>query len=100
MKSACSRRQKIARDILHGALGQHKVGNAFFPISFGNSPCGIFGATPTDLMHALEEGIIKYITDTFLAPMPDKMASWLDAYVEKCLVHHLHVATIDRTSHE
>ncbi len=83
--SAAKRRKKIARDILYGALGQHQVDNAFFPISFGDSLCGIFGSTPTDLMHALEEGIIKYITDTFLTPMPDSMASMLDAYVEKIL---------------
>jgi hypothetical protein len=81
--AAAKRRKKIARDILYGALGQHKVDNAFFPISFGDSLCGIFGSTPTDLMHALEEGVVKYITETFLTLMSDTMAELLDAYVEK-----------------
>jgi hypothetical protein len=85
LKAAAKRRQRIARDILHCALGQHRVDNAFFPISFGDSLHGIFGSTPTDLMHVLEEGIIKYMTDTFLTPMSDTMAAMLDAYVEKIL---------------
>ena len=85
LKAASSRHQKIARDILYGVLGQHKVDNAFFGVSFGDSPCGIFGSTPTDLMHALEERIIKYITDTFLTVLPDTMAARLDAYVERLL---------------
>ncbi len=95
--SAAKRRKKIARDILYGALGQHQADNAFFPISFGASCCGIFGSTPTDLMHALEEGIIKYITDTFLTPMPDSMASMLDAYVKRSSVQLLPDATTEGT---
>jgi hypothetical protein len=83
--AAARRCQKIAQDILYNVLGQHKLDNAFFQISFGDSLGGIFGSTPTYIMHALEEGIIEYITDTFLTPMTDTMAAMLDAYVEKIL---------------
>jgi hypothetical protein len=58
LKAAARRCQKIAQDILYDVLGQHKLDNAFFQVSFGDSFWGSFGSTPTDLMHALEEGII------------------------------------------
>ena len=51
----------ICREVLHHVLGAHVVDNAFFQIDFGNNPRGIFGATPTDPMHAFEEELVPML---------------------------------------
>jgi hypothetical protein len=52
-QAALHRRKDICTQILRVALGSHVVDNAFFRIKCGNNPRGIFGAAPTDPMHAI-----------------------------------------------
>ena len=41
------------------AISQHIHDSAFAEVWFGENPCGIFGATPTDLMHAFLHGALS-----------------------------------------
>jgi hypothetical protein len=79
---ALRRRKEICSQILHTVLGSHVVDNAFFRTSFGNNPRGIFGATPTDPMHAVEEGMAPMILEVLIDPLPDSAKQKLDEIVE------------------
>ena len=56
--SMLSYRKKVCREVLRVVFAQHTVDNAFFPLNMGPNPSGIFGVTPTNLMHAFEEGVV------------------------------------------
>ena len=59
--------------ILKKVLSSHVVDNSFFKLKFGScNISGIFGATPTNLMHAFEEGVIPYFMEVVIDPMPDR----------------------------
>jgi hypothetical protein len=60
------------------------VNNAFFSINFA-SEYGIFGHTMADIMHLLEEGIIKYLVSVFLESLSAGVFAELDIYVNKLL---------------
>ena len=79
---ALRRRKEICSQILHTVLGSHVVDNTFFRTSFGNNPRGIFGATPTDPMHAVEEGMAPMILEVLIDPLPDSAKQKLDEIVE------------------
>ena len=82
--SSAKRRRRISTEILKKALGSHAVNNAFFAVDFA-SEYGIFGHTMADLMHLLEEGIIKYLISVFLDPLSATVLANLDIYVNKLL---------------
>ena len=82
--SSAKRRTRISTEILKKALGSHAVNNAFFSIDFA-SEYGIFGHTMADIMHLLEEGIIKYLVSVFLEPLSATVLGELDIYVNKLL---------------
>lgn len=46
---------------------------------------GIYGSTPTDMMHAFEEEIIPYILHILFDPMPLSMQSKIVLYMESIL---------------
>jgi hypothetical protein len=71
-------------EILKKALGSHAVNNTFFAVDFA-SEYGIFGHTMADLMHLLEEGIIKYLVSIFLDPRSAIVLGKLDLDVTKLL---------------
>ena len=53
---------------LNKELSTHVSKNAFHQVSFGEFPLtavGIYGNTPTDLMHAFLEGVLKYAIKIF-----------------------------------
>ena len=66
-----ARRQKICKSIIQKVFRNHVVKNAFFGIEFLKPSYGIFGHTPTDVMHCLEEGIFNYVHQIILDPLPD-----------------------------
>jgi hypothetical protein len=82
--SSAKRRTRISTEILKKALGSHAVNNAFFSIDFA-SEYGIFGHTMADIMHLLEEGIIKYLVSIFLESLSAGVLAELDIYVNKLL---------------
>ena len=75
------RRSRICKFIVEKVFRNHVVRNAFFGIDFLNSKYGIFGHTPTDVMHCLEEGIFKYVQQTILEPLPESVRKQLDTLV-------------------
>jgi hypothetical protein len=51
------------------AMSAHHCDNAFFDIKFGHNPFGIMLATPSDMMHLYESGIVKRVCQTFVDSM-------------------------------
>jgi hypothetical protein len=79
---ALHRRKEICTQVLRVVLGSHVVDNAFFKLNCGNNPRGIYGATPTDPMHAFEEGLAPNFLEVVIDPLPDSAKSILDSLVE------------------
>ena len=48
------------------AMNQRLVWNCFYSIDMGDDVHGIYGKCHTEAMHAIQEGIIKYILDIFM----------------------------------
>jgi len=61
--------------------------SAFNNIWFGGNPHGIYGAVPTDLMHAFLHGIVPYVIKTLLSSFTTKEKHFLDDLVDKTLVN-------------
>jgi hypothetical protein len=51
------------------AMSAHRCDNAFFDIKFGHKPFGITLATPSDMMHLFQLGIVKRVCQTFVDSM-------------------------------
>jgi hypothetical protein len=51
------------------AMSAHCCDNAFFDIKFGHNPFGITLATPSDMMHLFELGIVKHVCQMFVDSM-------------------------------
>jgi hypothetical protein len=55
------------------SMSQHRHISAFQKGDFGANKRGICAATPTDLMHAFLEGVLKYLLQLGVNPLsPDK----------------------------
>jgi len=67
-------------------MSTHMHESAFQNIWFGNNPHGIYGAVPTDLMHAFLHGIVPYAIKTLLSPFTNKEKHFLDDLVDQTLV--------------
>ena len=80
-----NRRSKICSGILYKVFRNHAIHNAFYGIKFLKPEYGIFGHTPTDIMHAIEEGIMKYVAQVFLGPLSQSVSSKLDNFAQKLL---------------
>jgi hypothetical protein len=51
------------------AMSAHHCDNAFFDIKFGHNPFGITLATPSDMMHFFESGIVNRVCQNFVDSM-------------------------------
>ena len=69
-------------------LCQHRHKSAFIGIEFGANDRGIFGATPTDLMHAFLEGVVKYIMREFGNQMTPSEKAEIDYLVDELFARH------------
>jgi len=67
-------------------MSTHIHESAFQNIWFGANPHGIYGAVPTDLMHAFLHGIVPYAIKTLLSPFTNKEKHFLDDLVYQTLV--------------
>ena len=48
------------------SLSQHCIINATYKLRFGShNKCGVHGATPLEMLHAMLLGIFKYVRDAF-----------------------------------
>jgi hypothetical protein len=48
------------------AMSTHHCDNAFYDIKFDHNPFGITLATPSDMMHLFELGIVKCVCQMFV----------------------------------
>jgi hypothetical protein len=79
-------------------LGSHAVHNAFFEVDF-TSEHDIFGHTLANVMHCLEEGLLKYFLSVFLDPLSISIKGDLDGYISpSCLVPKLTGALVVTSS--
>ena len=73
-------------DIILSELQQmstHMHESTFQNIWFGDNPHGIYGAVPTDLMHAFLHGIVPYVIKILLSSFTNKEKHFLDDLVDK-----------------
>jgi hypothetical protein len=63
----------------------HMVNNAFHKVGFGGDPRGIYGCTPTDLMHAFLEGVLRYAMQNVFAKMTVGKKAAIDRIVKNVL---------------
>ena len=80
IKALAALRLTVAGDILKKCLGSHRVVNAFQGMDLGHNSC-IHTATVADIMHSVEEGIIKYVVQLLIEPMTPSEKGQLDAAV-------------------
>jgi hypothetical protein len=64
------------------AMLAHRCDNAFFDIKFGHNPFGITLATPSDMMHLFESGIVKCVCQTFVDSMSTNVRVQVDNLME------------------
>ena len=66
-------------------LGFHKVCNAFDSISFGESNRGIYGATPSEPLHAFKLGLCKYLYEGFKEHSPPTTRTLIDKMLKRLI---------------
>ena len=75
-------RKQISARVLKSVYGCHVVDNALNEVDFG--PGGsVESATVSDIMHSVEEGLVKLILQIVLGVMTPKQKEAVDALVEK-----------------
>ena len=74
--------QQLAAQKWLNEMSTHAVRNAFRNVNFGGDVRGIYGATPVDLMHAFNEGVLKYCMEAIFDLIPPKMKANLDNIVD------------------
>ena len=79
MAKLLGHRKRICSRVLKEVFSSHVVDNAFFKLDMGPNPAGIFGGTPTDLMHAVEEGFIPCLLSVIVDPMTDTQKEVLNS---------------------
>jgi hypothetical protein len=67
-------------------MSTHAGDNILFELMYGANRFGITLATPTDMMHACESGLIKYINKVFVSSMPLSVQVEVDKLIEKLFV--------------
>jgi len=60
--------------------------NAFREIGFGGDKRGVYGSTPTDLMHAFQSGWLRYLVKLALDPLTPTQKKELDDLVDELFV--------------
>jgi hypothetical protein len=78
--TASRRRERTCNNVLRHALGSHTAINAFSRLDLASN-LGVCGHTISDVMHLLEEGILKCLEFTLLAPLSDTVLSETDLLV-------------------
>jgi hypothetical protein len=63
-------------------------------VDFGSNNCGICAATPTDLMHAFLEGVLKYLLRLWVDPLPPDKKTKID-YLIRHIFGHIRNSEMD-----
>jgi hypothetical protein len=64
------------------AMSAHHCDNVFFDIKSGHNPFGITLATPSNMMHLFELGIVKRVCQTFVESMSTDVRVRVDNLME------------------
>ena len=80
----CLKQRKEYLAALDSILAYH-CQNAFFDIQFGHNPFGIMLATPSDMMHLYESGILKQVCQSFTNSMSTNVKVGVDNLMEDIL---------------
>jgi hypothetical protein len=78
--------KKDAREALH-ELSSTVVENSFYLVDFGGDFFSIYRCSPSDMMHAFLQGVLKLIVKIFIDPLKPKtkeavdLIIYLDSYV-------------------
>jgi hypothetical protein len=77
-------RLKSRKEYLEALNGMsaHHCDNAFFDVCFGHNPYSIMLATPSDMMHLFESGILKRVCQSFTASMSTSVQVDVDNLME------------------
>ena len=67
-------------------LSTHIAENAFKDTNFGYNHQGIHGATPCDLMHAFQLGIVRYVVKVVIGYLHDDSKVLLDDLIDRLFV--------------
>ena len=67
-------------------MSTHPGDNILFDLDYGANKFGITLATPADMMHACESGLIKYVNKIFVTSMPLSVQVRVDFLIEKLFV--------------
>ena len=67
-------------------LSTHVASNTFRETNFGYNHQGIHGATPCDLMHAFQLGIVRYVVQVVIGYLHDDSKVMLDNLVDRLFV--------------
>ena len=88
MLAAAAQKINSAKERLWEAGFQPSM-NAFLysQIEFGLDPRGVWGANPTDLMHAFQSGIVMYIVKMTIDPLTTRLKMELDNLVDRLFGH-------------
>ena len=72
------------------AIGLQPVYNTLLILEFDycGDPRGLWGMTPTDLMHAFQLGILKYFVKIAIDPLSNELKARLDRLVDELLGQH------------
>lgn len=79
-----NKKEEIQELVEHGsdaelkAISQHRVNNAFSPVSFGSDTVGVHGCSTIDLMHALQHGIMMMVLSIIFEPLGSTNCSVID----------------------
>jgi hypothetical protein len=77
------------------AMSAHHCDNAFFDMKFGHNPFGITLATPSDMIHLFESGIVKRVCQTFVDSMSTDIRVQVDNLMET--LFHLQRTTLSNS---
>jgi hypothetical protein len=72
---------KKHRDALK-AMSTHFCDNALFQVDFSYNPLGVTLATPTDMMHLFESGMIPRVLQSFVRSMSSSVQGQVDDLIE------------------
>ena len=62
-------------------LSFHYVQNCFFKVCFGGNPWGIYGSCPAEMLHVLQEGLLKYMLAAFFLLFSNEGKANIDVLV-------------------
>ena len=81
-------KEKEYLNLVAKSISMHISNNPWFDLDYGANEYGLLSATPTDMMHLFDLGIIKYVVECFIQTMTDSTRMKLDNYMSQSFQSH------------